>query len=555
MYQALYRKYRPKKFSEIIGQDVIVKTLKNSIKTNMINHAYLFCGPRGTGKTSMAKIFANTINCENIIDGEKCNKCVFCTQNKNDDVIEIDAASNNGVDEIRELKNNVNLVPSIGKYKVYIIDEVHMLTVGAFNALLKTLEEPPSHVIFILATTEPHKIPLTILSRCQRFDFKKISKKIICNRLMEIASKENINIEIEAANEISIICDGGMRDAISMLDQAHSYENEKISLNVINDITGNISDLEIKNLINCIIKKDLNDSYKIIDQCIIEGKNIIRITEKLLLNFRNILLYKNAPDYFKDKQVDINLLKNISQEINNEGFLKIITIINDKLSLMKKNENPNLILELMFIELLKYNDQKSNVIVEEKNIIKNEIKEEKLSNDIFENNKKENDEELQNINPNVKTEINKLKNIRVNNTLAHFDKKILLKIKKDLELVRSLVLDPEHSKAASIVLDGDLKAASSNYLIYVFNTQNMSDIFNNDLPIIENMIKSLLNIDYKCISVSNDEWQIIKKEFNSHQKEYNFIDELNLFSKIYSKNSEDEKDDIEKIFGNIIEYK
>ena len=372
---------------------------------------------------------------------------------------------------------------------------------------------------------------------------------------MEIASKENINIEIEAANEISIICDGGMRDAISMLDQAHSYENEKISLNVINDITGNISDLEIKNLINCIIKKDLNDSYKIIDQCIIEGKNIIRITEKLLLNFRNILLYKNAPDYFKDKQVDINLLENISQEINNEGFLKIITIINDKLSLMKKNENPNLILELMFIELLKYNDQKSNVIVEEKNIIKNEIKEEKLSNDIFENNKKENDEELQNINPNVKTEINKLKNIRVNNTLAHFDKKILLKIKKDLELVRSLVLDPEHSKAASIVLDGDLKAASSNYLIYVFNTQNMSDIFNNDLPIIENMIKSLLNIDYKCISVSNDEWQIIKKEFNSHQKEYNFIDELNLFSKIYSKNSEDEKDDIEKIFGNIIEYK
>ncbi|MEI3530586.1 MAG: DNA polymerase III subunit gamma/tau [Bacilli bacterium] len=555
MYQALYRKYRPKKFSEIIGQDVIVKTLKNSIKTNMINHAYLFCGPRGTGKTSMAKIFANTINCENIIDGEKCNKCVFCTQNKNDDIIEIDAASNNGVDEIRELKNNVNLVPSIGKYKVYIIDEVHMLTVGAFNALLKTLEEPPSHVIFILATTEPHKIPLTILSRCQRFDFKKISKKIICNRLMEIASKENINIEIEAANEISIICDGGMRDAISMLDQAHSYENEKISLNVINDITGNISDLEIKNLINCIIKKDLNDSYKIIDQCIIEGKNIIRITEKLLLNFRNILLYKNAPDYFKDKQVDINLLENISQEINNEGFLKIITIINDKLSLMKKNENPNLILELMFIELLKYNDQKSNVIVEEKNIIKNEIKEEKLSNDIFENNKKENDEELQNINPNVKTEINKLKNIRVNNTLAHFDKKILLKIKKDLELVRSLVLDPEHSKAASIVLDGDLKAASSNYLIYVFNTQNMSDIFNNDLPIIENMIKSLLNIDYKCISVSNDEWQIIKKEFNSHQKEYNFIDELNLFSKIYSKNSEDEKDDIEKIFGNIIEYK
>lgn len=551
MYQALYRKYRPKNFSEIIGQDVIVKTLKNSIEKNMINHAYLFCGPRGTGKTSMAKIFANTINCENITDGEKCNKCVFCTQNKKNDIIEIDAASNNGVDEIRELRNNVNLVPSIGKYKVYIIDEVHMLTVGAFNALLKTLEEPPSHAIFILATTEPHKIPLTILSRCQRFDFKKISKKIICDHLMEIASNENINIEIAAANEISVICDGGMRDAISMLDQAHSYDNENISLNVINDITGNISDLEIENLINYIIKKDLNNSYKIIDQCIVEGKNIIRITEKILLNFRNILLYKNAPDYFRNKQIDINFLENIFQEMNNDEFLRVITIINDKLSLMKKNENPNLILEIMFIELLNYDNQNSNVKVKEKP----EVKLKKLSNDIFENNKEENDKELKKIKDNVKYEIKKLKDIRINNTLANFDKKILLKNKKALELVRSLVLDPEHSKAASIVLDGELKAASSNHLIYVYNTQSMSEVFNNDLPIIEKMIKSLLNTDYKCIAVSDDEWQIIKSEFNNHKKEYNLIDEENLFYEIYNSNKENQKDDIEKMFGNIIEYK
>ena len=256
MYQALYRKYRPKNFSEVVGQNVIVQTLKNSIINNSINHAYLFSGPRGTGKTSMAKIFANTINCESIVDGEKCNNCVFCTQNKNDDIIEIDAASNNGVDEIRELRSKVSLVPSLGKYKVYIIDEVHMLTVGAFNALLKTLEEPPNHAVFILATTEPHKIPLTILSRCQQFNFKKISENTIFERLSYIANKEKINITKDAIMEIATTCDGGMRDAISMLDQAHSYSSENIDLNVINDINGNVSEEEIYNLTKYIIDKN-----------------------------------------------------------------------------------------------------------------------------------------------------------------------------------------------------------------------------------------------------------------------------------------------------------
>ena len=298
MYQALYRKYRPKNFSDVVGQNIIVQTLKNSILNNSINHAYLFSGPRGTGKTSMDKIFANTINCENIKNGEKCNNCVFCTQNKNDDIIEIDAASNNGVDEIRELRNKVSLVPSIGKYKVYIIDEVHMLTVGAFNALLKTLEEPPAHAIFVLATTEPHKIPLTILSRCQRFDFKKIPENVIFDRLKYIAEQENINITNEAIMEIANTCDGGMRDAISMLDQSHSYNSDNIDVNIINEINGNIPEDEIQKLVNSIINRDLNISYEAIDKYIKEGKNLIKINEKLLLCFRNILLYKNAKEYF-----------------------------------------------------------------------------------------------------------------------------------------------------------------------------------------------------------------------------------------------------------------
>ena len=226
LYQALYRKYRPKTFNDVAGQEVIVKTLKNIIKNNKLTHAYLFIGPRGTGKTSIAKIFAKTINCENSKDGISCENCDICISNNNNeniDVIEMDAASNNGVDEIREIKNHVTLLPTMSKYKVYIIDEVHMLTTGAFNALLKTLEEPPKHVIFILATTEPHKIPLTIISRCQSFEFKPIPKSVMTQKLKYICDEEKINVTDDALDLIAIDSNGGMRDAIGLLDQLNAY--------------------------------------------------------------------------------------------------------------------------------------------------------------------------------------------------------------------------------------------------------------------------------------------------------------------------------------------
>lgn len=559
MYQALYRKYRPKNFSEVVGQNVIVQTLKNSIINNSINHAYLFSGPRGTGKTSMAKIFANTINCESIVNGEKCNNCVFCTQNKNDDIIEIDAASNNGVDEIRELRSKVSLVPSLGKYKVYIIDEVHMLTVGAFNALLKTLEEPPNHAVFILATTEPHKIPLTILSRCQQFNFKKISENTIFERLSYIANKEKINITKDAIMEIATTCDGGMRDAISMLDQAHSYSSENIDLNVINDINGNISEEEIYNLTKYIIDKNLSLSYELIDKYIKEGKNLIKISEKLLLNFRNILLYKNAKEYFENKISNINFIKNISQEIDNDKFLKIIMTINNRIALMKKNDNPKLILELMFIELLNY-DNKNTINETTKDLSKQreESTEKILVNDVFEKTKENNkikDQNLINESEEFIKNIEKLKKIRINNTLAKFNKKEYLKLSRELDNVRSMILNPDHSKAASIVVDGTLKAASDKNIIYVYNTQSMVDIFNSNIPIIELLIKELLNIEYKCIATSIDDWEKIKTEFNNHQKKYELIEENDLFKKTFNEEKiEEKKDDIEKMFGNIIEY-
>ena len=260
-YKVLYRKYRPLTFDDVTGQGAVVKTLKNAIMQQKISHAYIFTGPRGTGKTSLAKIFARSINCENCQDGNPCMTCEMCKSfNDNPDIIEIDAASNNGVDEIRELINNIKLAPSNSKYKVYIIDEVHMLSQSAFNALLLTLEEPPAHVVFILATTDIQNVPITILSRTQRFDFTRISPSDIEKRLAYVCEQENIKITSEALSEIAYLAEGGLRDALSLLDQLSS-ENEEITLDNILANYGSISSLFIKNLIDSIEK---NDAEKII---------------------------------------------------------------------------------------------------------------------------------------------------------------------------------------------------------------------------------------------------------------------------------------------------
>ena len=300
MYLALYRKYRPKKFADVVGQNHIVKTLLNQINSNHISHAYLFCGTRGTGKTSIAKIFAMSINCLNNKDGEPCMECESCKNvlNKQDpNIIEIDAASNNGVDNIREIRDEVKYPPINGKYKIYIIDEVHMLSAGAFNALLKTLEEPPSHVIFILATTDPQKIPATIHSRCQRFDFKRILPQEMFAAIKKYMDNENIKITDEAINYIIRMSDGAMRDALSILDQCISfYFGEEITLQKVTEIIGTVDDKICCDFVNLLCEKETEKVLNMINKIVMDGKDINQFLSTLILFLRDVVIYKGTGD-------------------------------------------------------------------------------------------------------------------------------------------------------------------------------------------------------------------------------------------------------------------
>ena len=300
MYLALYRKYRPKKFADVVGQKHIVKTLLNQITANRISHAYLFCGTHGTGKTSIAKIFAMAVNCFDNKNGEPCMECESCKNvlSKQDpNIIEIDAASNNGVDNIRDIRDEVKYPPINGKYKIYIIDEVHMLSVGAFNALLKTLEEPPSHIIFILATTDPQKIPATIHSRTQRFDFKRILPQEMFDAIKKYMEAEKINISDEAINYVIRLSDGAMRDALSILDQCISfYFGEEISLSKVINITGNIDDKNCCEFLNALNEKNVKKILDMTNKIVMDGKEISHFLSALIIFLRDCLVFKNIGD-------------------------------------------------------------------------------------------------------------------------------------------------------------------------------------------------------------------------------------------------------------------
>lgn len=556
MYQTLYRKYRPKTFDEVVGQSIIIKTLKNEIENNKLNHAYLFSGPRGTGKTSVAKILANVINCENPTKAIACGECVNCTQKNNIDIIEIDAASNNGVDEIRELKSKVNLVPSSGKYKVYIIDEVHMLTIGAFNALLKTLEEPPMHIIFVLATTEPHKIPITILSRCQRFNFKKIGINEIRNKLFDVSKEEKIEITDDSLYEIARLSDGGMRDALSLLDQAISYCDDKITLEIIHEINGTLPVEELIKLLKYISNNELLKILNAIDKFNDNGKNLIKLTEEFVFFLRNVLLYLASPEYFTHENDNGEEYKNISQKMTKERLLEIIQELNKTLYEMKHGNNPKLLIELSLINIvnIKENNKKEIKEVPE---IKSEIENGEKEPEI--NNSKKPDDKS-NKNKSLFTESNWIlfKNRRIENSLAGFSKKEHLQKRKKMENLVSLLINPEYSKHISLVFDGDLKSSGNNYLIYLFEDDSQVEIFNSNLKKLEKIVNEYFKEKYHLIAVTGDEWNSIKKEFNSKTKKYEFKDEEISFESIFASskknNKNNKKDEVESLFEKLIEY-
>ncbi|WP_173258074.1 DNA polymerase III subunit gamma/tau [Streptococcus sp. 5905] len=350
MYQALYRKYRSQTFSQLVGQEVVAKTLKQAVEQEKISHAYLFSGPRGTGKTSVAKIFAKAMNCPNQVDGEPCNNCYICqavTEGSLEDVIEMDAASNNGVDEIREIRDKSTYAPSLARYKVYIIDEVHMLSTGAFNALLKTLEEPTQNVVFILATTELHKIPATILSRVQRFEFKSIRTQDIKEHIQAILSKENISSEPEAVEIIARRAEGGMRDALSILDQALSLtQGNALTTAISEEITGTISLSALDDYVAALAQQDVPKALDSLNLLFENGKSMTRFVTDLLQYLRDLLVVQTGGENTHHSPVFMDNLA-----LSQESLFEMIRLATVSLADMKASLQPKIYAEMMTIRL------------------------------------------------------------------------------------------------------------------------------------------------------------------------------------------------------------
>ena len=547
-YQALYRTYRPKTFNDVYGQQIIVQTLKNIVKNNKLTHAYLFIGPRGTGKTSIAKIFAKTINCMNSKNGISCEECDICkntNNNENIDIIEMDAASNNGVDEVREIKNHVTLLPTISKYKVYIIDEVHMLTTGAFNALLKTLEEPPKHVIFILATTEPHKIPLTIISRCQLFEFKPIQKSIIIDRLKYICEKENIKIDDKSLDLIAQDSNGGMRDAISMLDQLNAYSNSNIEYENVLLLNGRISSENLINIINEIINKNLNKVFEIVDSIENAGKNFIYISEDMIKLLRDELI-----------NYQINKSSMFNNSLSKEKILDIILLINKAISEKKNSNNKRILFDILIIKIDELiNNTQTNVLINKNGDLPKKEEKIKQNNEKNEENTKKIEIHDKKI---IKNEdfslFQNLMDIRLNNILATANKKDLVFYKEKFKNIENEVINLDQLRIINILSDFDIKAASSDGIVLTTLSSNLIEDIYNEIIEVDQMLSQIFNKNIKICTLMSDEWNAKREIYVlkiKNKEKIDIIDESDIIKQVKEKNKkqENEFEDLLEIGG------
>lgn len=539
-YKSLYRKYRPMRFEDVCGQQFIVKTLSNAIKNNKIGHAYLFCGTRGTGKTTIAKIFAKLVNCLNPLDNVPCGECEICLNENTDeipDIIEIDAASNNGVDEIRELKNKIKLMPVMCKYKVYIIDEVHMLSTGAFNALLKTLEEPPEHVIFILATTEPQKLPITIISRCQRFDFKKINVLDISKRLKYISQKEGIDIDDEAIEEIAKLSEGAMRDAIGLLDQISSFADSKITVEDIYTIRGSVSNRVLIELIEKYIDNDASSILSIVDDIYLSGKDFYRLSEDILVFYRNMLISKVAPSYFEDKALQLkDDIMRLSSKIEVKRIERMIKKLEELLRNIKSSDYPRILFETTILSDLNLDESFENektTTEKDKTFVlginevdsksKNkEIKLDKNINEIIKEEFKEKDIKkvtTKNKSNNSFAITDTLKEAMINNTIAEASASLKKEATVKFEELDKYLIDKDFKAAATILKDSIVTAVSNDHMLLTYKYESMVEDNDNEYASISNLIKQMFGSEYKVVAITDKRWKELRPYFLNLKKE------------------------------------
>ncbi|WP_114353950.1 DNA polymerase III subunit gamma/tau [Saliterribacillus persicus] len=530
-YQALYRVWRPKNFEDVVGQTHITRTLQNAIMQDKFSHAYLFSGPRGTGKTSAAKIFAKAINCEKAPALEPCNACSACLGIQDgsiSDVMEIDAASNNGVEQIRDIRDKVKYAPSSVKYKVYIIDEVHMLSIGAFNALLKTLEEPPKHVVFILATTEPHKIPLTIISRCQRFDFKRISQLSMVNRMQTILNQEEIEVSPEALGVVALAAEGGMRDALSLLDQAISYSEERVEVEDVLAVTGSVSQKELAEIIDVMYQQNVQQGLLQVDQLIQDGKDPSRFVYDLIYYLRDCLLYQASPeleDILERAIVDDHFLE-LTKKVDAAWIQRAIQELNLCLQEIKWTTSPKVFIE---VAILKISDSAPKVVADhaqsdDKKLLQLEEKLHQLESKLENIKAAPAQDARPSSSPAPKRQNTGGKNTykvpyeRIRQVLADASKEHLKEVQGQWANFKD-ALKMKNRPAHATIQNSQPSAASSQAVILSFKYEIHCSLALEHQQTIELLLAEMLNKEIRFIPIPEENWLKLREEYIKKQRQ------------------------------------